>query len=61
MKIEDWYIYSIIKWQYLIELKEELFQPHDIEISKTEIPEVLDVNKKSMEELLFALKQESIF
>ncbi len=30
-------------------LKEELFQPHDIEISKTEIPEVLDVNKESME------------
>ena len=30
-------------------LKEELFQPHDIEISKTEIPEVLDINKESME------------
>ena len=30
-------------------LKEELFQPHDIEISKTEIPEILDINKKSME------------
>lgn len=30
-------------------LQEELFQPHDIEISKTEIPEVLDVNKESME------------
>ena len=30
-------------------LKEELFQPHDIEISKTEIPEILDINKESME------------
>ena len=30
-------------------LNEELFQSHDIEISKTEIPEVLDINKESME------------
>ncbi len=30
-------------------LKEELLQPHDIEMSKTEIPEILDVNEQSMQ------------
>ena len=33
-------------------LNEELFQPHDIEISKTEILEVLDINKESMEAIV---------
>ena len=33
-------------------LKEELLQPHDIEISETEVPEILDVNKTSVETMV---------
>ena len=33
-------------------LREELLQPHDIEISKTEIPEILDVSEKSVEAIV---------